>query len=160
MGRASARRRLCCVTPTPNAIRLTRAVEFGEPSALARRTRWPLTLPPQVGEAEAQDAMSASALASQFRRLGRLAMLVTKSAGTCGKARVMRSWMSQIVIGIIVTVIGTVIADAILQGGKGRRAVFGAGHFSGPAARRPVVATAAKLTEPEGGGRVHAGKQG
>jgi hypothetical protein len=26
----------------------------------------------------------------------------------------MRSWMSQIVIGIIVTVVGTVIADAIL----------------------------------------------
>ena len=42
----------------------------------------------------------------------------------------MRSWMSQIAIGIIVTVVGTVIADAILQGGKGRRAVFG-GHFSG-----------------------------
>ena len=40
----------------------------------------------------------------------------------------MRGWMSQIVIGIIVTVIGTVIANAIV-GGKGRH-VFG-GHFSG-----------------------------
>jgi hypothetical protein len=40
--------------------------------------------------------------------------------------------MSQIVIGIIVTVIGTVIADAIVQGGKGRRAIFGGGvHYSG-----------------------------
>ena len=30
----------------------------------------------------------------------------------------MKSVMSQIVIGIIVTVVGTVVADAILQGGK------------------------------------------
>jgi hypothetical protein len=42
----------------------------------------------------------------------------------------MRGWMSQIVIGIIVTVVGTVIANAII-GGKGRH-VFGGSHFSGP----------------------------
>ncbi len=42
----------------------------------------------------------------------------------------MRSWMSQIVIGIIVTVIGTVIANAIIGGGKGRHA-FGGGYVSG-----------------------------
>jgi hypothetical protein len=43
----------------------------------------------------------------------------------------MRAWMSQIVIGIIVTVAGTVIANAIMGGGGGRH-VWGAGHFSGP----------------------------
>jgi hypothetical protein len=43
----------------------------------------------------------------------------------------MRGWMSQIVIGIIVTVVGTVIANAIV-GGSGRH-VFGGSHFSGPA---------------------------
>jgi hypothetical protein len=42
----------------------------------------------------------------------------------------MRNWTSQIVIGIIVTVVGTVIANAIV-GGSGRH-VFGS-HFSGPA---------------------------
>jgi hypothetical protein len=42
----------------------------------------------------------------------------------------MRGWMSQIVIGIVVTVVGTVIADAIV-GGKSRH-VFGGSHFSGP----------------------------
>ena len=41
------------------------------------------------------------------------------------------SWMSQIVIGIIVTVVGTVIADAILQGGKGRKRFFSDSHYSG-----------------------------
>lgn len=40
----------------------------------------------------------------------------------------MRDWMSQIVIGIIVTVIGTVIANSFV-GGKGRH-VFD-GHYSG-----------------------------
>jgi hypothetical protein len=41
----------------------------------------------------------------------------------------MQSWMSQIIIGIIVTVVGTVIANAII-GGKGFH--FG-GHYSGSA---------------------------
>lgn len=40
----------------------------------------------------------------------------------------MRNWASQIVIGIIVTVIGTVIANSLI-GGKGRH-TFG-GHYSG-----------------------------
>jgi len=38
--------------------------------------------------------------------------------------------MSQIVIGIIVTVVGTVIANAII-GGSGNRSFHG-GHYSGP----------------------------
>ncbi len=42
----------------------------------------------------------------------------------------MRGWMSQIVIGIIVTVVGTVIANAII-GGKGGRGFVGGSHFSG-----------------------------
>lgn len=40
----------------------------------------------------------------------------------------MRNWMSQIVIGIIVTVVGTVIANALI--GPGQRHVFGGGHYS------------------------------
>ena len=43
----------------------------------------------------------------------------------------MKSWMSQIVIGIIVTVAGTMIADAMLSGGKGRKRFFGDSHYSG-----------------------------
>jgi len=43
----------------------------------------------------------------------------------------MRNWTSQIVIGIIVTVVGTVIANAII-GGKGGRSFIGGSHFSGP----------------------------
>jgi hypothetical protein len=39
--------------------------------------------------------------------------------------------MSQIVIGIVVTVIGTVIADAILKDGKGRKRFFSDSHYSG-----------------------------
>jgi hypothetical protein len=42
----------------------------------------------------------------------------------------MRGWMSQIVIGIIVTVVGTVIAHAIVEGGRGRRFIGGS-HFPG-----------------------------
>ena len=42
----------------------------------------------------------------------------------------MRSWMSQIVIGIIVTVVGTVIANAIIRGSGGKH-VFGGSYFSG-----------------------------
>ena len=42
----------------------------------------------------------------------------------------MRSWLSQIVIGIIVAVIGTVIADVITKGGV--RKHFGIGsHYGG-----------------------------
>ena len=41
----------------------------------------------------------------------------------------MRGWMSQILIGIIVTVVGTVIANAII-GGKGR-GFIGGSHYSG-----------------------------
>ena len=40
----------------------------------------------------------------------------------------MRNWMSQIIIGIIVTVAGTLIANAIIGGGK--RHPFGGGHFA------------------------------
>lgn len=43
----------------------------------------------------------------------------------------MKNWISQIVIGVIVTVIGTLVADAILQGGKGRKKFYGGNHFSG-----------------------------
>ena len=43
-----------------------------------------------------------------------------------------RNWIPQIVIGIIVTVVGTVIADSIVRGsGHGR--FFGGSHFSGSA---------------------------
>jgi hypothetical protein len=42
----------------------------------------------------------------------------------------MQGWMSQIIIGVIVTVIGTVIADAVIKG-MGGRGAFG-GHYSGP----------------------------
>ena len=42
----------------------------------------------------------------------------------------MRGWVSQIVIGIIVTVVGTVIAQAIVDGGRGRHFI-GGGHFFG-----------------------------
>jgi hypothetical protein len=42
----------------------------------------------------------------------------------------MRYWMSQIVIGIIVTVVGSVIAHAVIKGisGKGK---YGGGHYAG-----------------------------
>ena len=42
------------------------------------------------------------------------------------------NWIPQIVIGIIVTVVGTVIADSILRG-FGHRGFFGGSHFSGSA---------------------------
>ena len=45
----------------------------------------------------------------------------------------MQNWMSQIVIGLIVTVLGTVIAHAIISG-KGGRKYFGGGYYyHGPA---------------------------
>jgi hypothetical protein len=43
----------------------------------------------------------------------------------------MRNWMSQIVIGIIVTVVGTVIANAVVRGISGKSA-FGGSHYAGP----------------------------
>jgi hypothetical protein len=43
----------------------------------------------------------------------------------------MKGWMSQIIIGIIVTVVGTVIANAIISGGRGGKHVFGGSYFSG-----------------------------
>ena len=50
--------------------------------------------------------------------------------------------MSQIVIGIIVTVVGTVIANAIISG-KGGRHFFGGGHYSGPVPVRPLASASA-----------------
>ena len=44
----------------------------------------------------------------------------------------MQSWMSQIVIGIVVTVVGTVIADVVVKGMGGRGLFGGGGHYSGP----------------------------
>jgi hypothetical protein len=44
----------------------------------------------------------------------------------------MRDWLSQIIIGIIVTVVGTVIANAVLKSFGGRKQVFEAGHYSAP----------------------------
>ena len=43
----------------------------------------------------------------------------------------MKGWMSQIIIGIIVTVVGTVIANVVVKsmGGKG---FFGGGHYASP----------------------------
>jgi len=43
----------------------------------------------------------------------------------------MRNWLSQIVIGIVVTVVGTVIAQAVIRG-LGGKSFFGGGHYSGP----------------------------
>jgi hypothetical protein len=45
----------------------------------------------------------------------------------------MRGWASQIVIGIIVTVVGTIIANAVTKGFGGRKHWHGGGHYSGPA---------------------------
>ena len=43
----------------------------------------------------------------------------------------MKGWMPQIVIGVIVTVVGTVIADIVVKG-MGGRGLFGGGHYAGP----------------------------
>jgi len=43
----------------------------------------------------------------------------------------MQGWMSQIVIGIIVTVAGTLIANALIRGNGGKH--FYGGSYSGPA---------------------------
>jgi hypothetical protein len=47
--------------------------------------------------------------------------------------RQMKNWASQIVIGIIVTVVGTVIANVVIKGFGGRKGFIGGGHYSGPA---------------------------
>ena len=44
----------------------------------------------------------------------------------------MRYWTSQIVIGIVVTVVGTVIANAVIKSFGGRKHALDAGHYSGP----------------------------
>jgi xanthine/uracil permease len=44
----------------------------------------------------------------------------------------MRYWTSQIVIGIIVTVVGTVLANAIIKAFGGRKHVIDGAHYSGP----------------------------
>jgi hypothetical protein len=44
----------------------------------------------------------------------------------------MKGWLSQIVIGVIVTVIGTVLANAIVGKGRGKHSYSGY-HFSRPA---------------------------
>jgi hypothetical protein len=41
-----------------------------------------------------------------------------------------KNWISQIVIGIIIAVVGTVIADSIMRG-FGHRGFLGGIHFSG-----------------------------
>lgn len=46
----------------------------------------------------------------------------------------MKGWFSQIMIGIIVTVVGTVIANAIVRGGHKRHSLPGI-HFSSPSWR-------------------------
>jgi hypothetical protein len=43
-----------------------------------------------------------------------------------------KEWIPQIAIGIIVTVVGTLIADSIVRG-SGHRGFFGGTHFSAPA---------------------------
>jgi|KBSSwiStaDraftv2_1062776.scaffolds.fasta_scaffold2116560_2 hypothetical protein len=45
----------------------------------------------------------------------------------------MKSLLSQLFIGIVVTVIGTLIADALLGGGKLRKRFMGGIHYSGTA---------------------------
>ena len=47
--------------------------------------------------------------------------------------RHMRYWTSQIVIGIIVTVVGTVLANVIIKAFGSRKHVIDGAHYSGPA---------------------------
>ena len=44
----------------------------------------------------------------------------------------LQNWMSQIVIGVVVTVIGTVVAHVVVKG-MGGKGLFGGDHYSGPA---------------------------
>src|SRR5215470_6973571 len=45
----------------------------------------------------------------------------------------MRYWTSQIVIGIVVSVVGTLITNTVSKGFSGRRHAAGESHYSGPA---------------------------
>ena len=56
------------------------------------------------------------------------------SAAGSGHRQRMQGWFSQIIIGIIVTVVGTVIANSIVRGPGGRHFMSGV-HFSGPTRR-------------------------
>ena len=56
------------------------------------------------------------------------------SAAGSGHHQRMQGWFSQIIIGIIVTVVGTVIANSIVRGPGGRHFMSGV-HFSGPTRR-------------------------
>ena len=47
----------------------------------------------------------------------------------------MQGWFSQIIIGIIVTVVGTVIANSIVRGPGGRHFSMSGMHFSGQTRR-------------------------
>jgi hypothetical protein len=65
-------------------------------------------------------------IVSHFRRVGSL------HRSDRQQALQMRDWMSQIIIGVIVTVVGTVIANALIRGSGGKH-FYGGSHFSGPA---------------------------
>lgn len=52
-----------------------------------------------------------------------------------GASSVMRGFFSQIVIGIIVTVVGTVIANALVGSGRGGSHFMSGVHMSGPGRR-------------------------
>jgi hypothetical protein len=47
----------------------------------------------------------------------------------------MQGWFSQIVIGIVVTVVGTLIANAVVGGGRGGHHFIPGIHFSGGSRR-------------------------
>jgi hypothetical protein len=53
------------------------------------------------------------------------------SAAAARHRESMKGWFSQIVIGIIVTVIGTIVANALVSGRSGRH-LFHGFHWSGP----------------------------
>jgi hypothetical protein len=95
----------------------------GTPAAAAALRMLPMRVPAPSRSRVPTDTPS------QFRRLAGLTM--PPSGREILRGNGMKGWMSQIVIGVIVTVVGTVIADAILQGGKGRKRFFGESHFSG-----------------------------
>ncbi len=51
------------------------------------------------------------------------------------RVQAMKDWIPQIVIGIIVTVVGTVIANAIVGGHGGKHFFSGGSHFTAPGRR-------------------------
>ena len=63
------------------------------------------------------------------------ALHVHISAAGSGHRQRMQGWFSQIIIGIIVTVVGTVIANSIVRGPGGRHFSMSGMHFSGPTRR-------------------------